>query len=365
MGGNIQVSGIGADKFDIRLHNREKFTILFEGMIQHMNHLFYQEHEEAIWDLQYDFTEFLSGSSVHLWNRNITDLLEHKSVFGDIDVCVSNIKKDRFIHFLNNLRNNREFSRYFTFIGHNKEERPIIDQINCLFMYSPGEHEPIFIQVDFEFVDFIDGTPSEFTKFARSSDWDDLTLGIKGVFHKYLIACICQTDEKLPGYIVTPKSTPENYKLSKTRKIPVCYCFSVSKGIRLKFSQQDWKIEGKPVWKEILPNERNYFNNLQDIHEVLFGYWIGLTDDEDFLWSFTGLLQLCKHYFDENRIKRLFIAFVDILFSDISQKLSRHSWRQDKVVKLAALEYFVDQFEYLKEYEEMAQLVIDRYYKNY
>lgn len=362
MGGNICVNENYADMFDVRKHNREKFVCLFMGMIGHLNYLFDENGEEYIWNLTVPFKDLVSGSSKFLFTRDLFDLYSTKQTFGDIDFFVPKEKKDKFIALLDSLKG-KELSRHFTFIGHNKEGKKANNQINCLFRYYPGEHAPLNIQVDFEFVEFQHGCfPTPFSVFSRSSSWDDLEMGIKGVQHKYLITAIFQTGQQINGLIVTPKSTEQNFTISKKIINPSEYCFSVSHGARRKFK---WAFNayGNDYYKEIPPNERKYFNELHVIYDLMFDEYDMYCENIPDLWSFVGIVGLLEKFnFPEKRIVRVYNALMELNFGKKAQKLSRDP-KIDADIKLNAVKYFANHFKFL--YYETYLAKINQYYKNF
>ncbi len=362
MGGNICVNGNRVDTLDVRKHHRDKFICLFMGMIGHLNYLFNEKEDELIWDLSVPFMYLASGSSKFLFTKDLFDLYAAKPTFGDIDFFVPKEKKDKFISYIDSLKG-RELIRYFTFIGHNKEGKKANNQINCLFRYFPGEHAPLNIQVDFEFVEFQKGAiPSVFSVFSRSSSWEDIEMGIKGVQHKYLITSIFQTGQQIDGIIVTPTSTRLNLKISKKKINPSEYCFSVSHGVRKKFKLA-FSIDVVNYYKEIPPNERKYFNDLHVIYDLMFEDYDMYCDNIDYMWSFVGIVTLLKELsVPDERIERIFRALIEINFGKKAQKLSRDP-KVDAEIKLNAVKYFANHFKFL--YYETYLAKINQYYKNF
>lgn len=362
MGGNICVNENYADTLDVRKHNREKFICLFMGMIGHLNYLFNEKEDELIWNLSVPFKYLASGSSKFLFTKDLFDLYTTKPIFGDIDFFVPKKKKEKFIALLDSLKG-KELSRHFTFIGHNKETKKANHQINCLFRYFPGEHAPLNIQVDFEFVDFQDDAiPAVFSNFSRSSAWEDAEMGIKGVEHKYLITSIFQTGRTINGFIVTPTSTRLNLKISKKKINPSEYCFSVSHGVRKKFKLA-FSIDVVNYYKEIPPNERYYYNDLHVIYDLMFDEQEPYCDYVDDMWSFVGIVRILKKLeYQESRIRKIFAALIEINFGKKAQKLSRDP-KIDAEIKLNAVKYFAKQFKFL--YYGTYLTKINEYYENF
>jgi hypothetical protein len=219
------------------------------------------------------------------------------------------------------------------------------------------------IQVDFEFVDFqYDAIPAVFSNFSRSSAWEDIEMGIKGVQHKYLITSIFQTGQQIDGIIVTPTSTRLNLKISKKKINPSEYCFSVSHGVRKKFKLA-FSIDVVNYYKEIPPNERKYFNDLRVIYDLMFEDYDMYCDNIDYMWSFVGIVTLLKELsVPDERIERIFQALIEINFGKKAQKLSRDP-NVDVDIKLNAVKYFAKQFKFL--YYGTYLTKINEYYENF
>jgi len=154
-------------------------------------------------NLQYEFREFygaslwqvdsgsaFSGSVKNLMNVPLTEFVKFKKSIGDVDLLVD-VKTDKslFMNFLNT----KGFS-----VARPVCAKAVFNKIHSVFDFG---FEPSFklVQVDFDFVEFENGVPSEFSVFANSSPWVDVKKGIKGAFHKILLYALVSQSESCPG----------------------------------------------------------------------------------------------------------------------------------------------------------------------
>ena len=191
------------------------------------------------------------------------------------------------------------------------------------------------IQIDWELAEFDEaGRPTEFAKFSRSSSWDDLQLGIKGVFSKYLLRAL--TALHLVHGVIPAASSVSKPKVDLHPTV----AFSVDRGLRKKYDVGAVDpTHGVPTL--IGPANGEYTKNLADIFKVLFNGVNPSSAEIKSMSSFVGLLKLTKKYHkNKNDIKKIGAGFTRLLFGPGAQVLYRNDLERDKAEKLAALRYF-------------------------
>ena len=182
-GGNVKIDNVGANPISITPENRKQVTTDVAGFLhglnnthklQHGSHLF-GENGSAI----SNGTAF-SGSTHHLFDKKINDqdFAHYKPVVGDLDVKVP---REHLAALSDHLQPGKSYGAY-TVVGHKKSA----DGYNALIKHDNGQVH----QIDFEGSDYDNKGPSEFDKFAHSSNWDDVKAGIKGAHHKILLNAV-------------------------------------------------------------------------------------------------------------------------------------------------------------------------------
>ncbi len=294
------------------------------------------------------------------------EFLKYKPKLGDIDITVPLQHKLSLWFLLKDLEG-VQLTENIVYVGSNRTtETSIGQQINSVLEFKPTKS---LFQIDWEFVDYDRGVPTAWSKFSKSADWGDMKLGIKGVFHKYLLRAMTRnasilTDvavltpssgeasiEELkrlsqqsfevmsaaaPGWedefdAITKQITALRPKLSKPfiDKPINQYAFSILYGIRdkIKFLQQ---ADGKPLMVgnysgdagdgytpvvtravKITPVENStYLSDPKDIFEILFQR-VPTDDDLVKLGSFNGLIHLIK---DQPDLQDIVEEFINIMW---------------------------------------------------
>lgn len=316
-----------------------------------------------------------NGSSEHLMNELVSDreLLKYKPVFGDIDVTIPHeylcslfeVLAANELHALNGR---------VTYIGQNKLEQHG-HQINALFQFS-DEDVTFKFQVDFEGTDYSTGLPSEFGKFAHSSAWDDIKLGLKGVGHKYwLINLVRAISEKTSMVQLTDKSPmpPDQVRLKKVApgEHPRTHAFSVDRGLREKMRKVSHN--GKPLYvgdkcavQELPTSESEYTQDLAEIFAFLFRHRPDTHKKREQLWSLSGLIDLCDIYISEHRLENAYLFMLnENLFGPAAQKLDRSSATADEQAKMKIVNYLRNRMPYLKDFDKELDRLKGAFYERY
>jgi hypothetical protein len=384
MGGNVVVNDVTgnrqkAGKADFRKLNRSMFINDFTIFFKRLDVMFLEHSGENLWPAGklsnlLSSAEIFSGSSVHLFRKNLSDeeFVEYKPTVGDIDITIPQDKLETFFEFLNSIQGN-SITPKINYIG----QKPSTShgQINAIFSYHQNENvQPVNIQIDFEGVGYETDSPSRFVKFSRSSDWGDVRAGVKGVFHKYLLRSIATTLSTQDDVVLlTPKSPltpPEKIKVSAVTDPVHLLSFSVDKGLRTAAEQQFLPdgspvlVNGKRAFKKVSTETSQYHQEKADIFTLLFGD--EPTGNELTLFdSFNGILQIMQDHLSDAEIFDVYVDFVSTKLYGPGQALDAYEPENDMRAKIPAVNVFKAKFPSLSSYDSELESLIDDYYRKY
>lgn len=261
-GGNLTLNIDGqifeSDKIDLTVLHRTKVVERIKQGLKEINALCKKQENISLWNTA-DFSPFLSGSTLHLFNDQLKKFESVKKSVGDIDVMVNEEHKDELSRFLSSLKFNEKVGP-FHFIGF----KPSGDQFITLWKMSTKDllitdesyKDHIFVQIDLELVEFDEKTnkktPSEWSTFSHSSPWEDLVLGIKGVFRHYILRAVSAL-KKEKVFIRSIKTKKFKYKEEPVEMSP--FAFSL-KGLRIQLKPV--MIDGKQELKVYAPDKQVY-----------------------------------------------------------------------------------------------------------
>ena len=199
----------------------------------------------------------------------------------------------------------------------------------------------INIQIDLEYVDFLNGVPTAWSDFSHSSDWNDVMAGIKGVFHKFLLRAL--TTKTLRDIIILKGKKEVPTKIKSTD-----LAFSVTSGLRVKIepvvdNDVHRVIDGLQVYREIPTAKSNYVTELNTMFEILFGHKPTSTEIKQF-GSFVGGCELAKKYFNHNEQATVILGFANTLWGAGAQSLYRGNQDLDNKEKMIAFNKMVGIF---------------------
>ena len=366
-----------AQKVEFAKVSRSEFIKKTIELLTKLNELYFKKYKEKIWDdesILRDGTAF-NGSTSFIMNTSIPDdeILKFKGSAGDIDVTVPDNCRENLWKLLDSL-----------------EDKTVIPGVKykgcCQPSYSPGLQQfnsvfevkfkagTVYTQIDFELMPFVNNKPNEWTKFSHSSSLQDYERGVKGgVFHKLLIRSIVGAASiRNDVVIATSSSTPENIKISNSKKYinPRFTAFSVTKGIRNVFKpmlDKDGNIvkyNGKEVYQEIPTKDSTFVDQIDGIFKITFHQYKATKEDLRLFNSFVGVIDLMKKYFDKKTIKLSHDRFINILWGDEggrAQELENGNPELDFNLKNAAYQYFIKELGLKDE----SGKYVDKYYKEY
>jgi hypothetical protein len=336
-----------AQELDLKVHNRTYVVGVLSDLLHNINNLFAQQYKEPLWhENSVNAQKFLSGSTVRFFDKKISDeeFLRVKPKVGDIDTQAPDKHAETIKQFLAGLIGKQ--------VGHAK-----------FIGFSPGNNQytsmwqvtlndlPVKLQIDFEYGshEADTGLPTEWQEYSHSSSWDDLSAGIKGVFHKYIDRALPYASSVSTKYVarVLKKST----KISDEPVTDSDFSFAVSGqgggGVSRKYIPYNDPATGQPMEKNGVPvmqlldtANRQYIQNLAQQFEIFFGRK-PTKQDQQLKNSFVGTVQLAAKYLDDNQRIELFRRFVSICFEPGSQMITKGDPVRDRETKMIAIDFMI------------------------
>lgn len=289
MGGNLILNGQTSERIDLLKTPREDVLFSVRSLIGSVQN----------W-LCCDML-VPSGSSRLLMDETISEsfLLRHKSSFGDIDLMIPVEYRDLFESGIENIN-----IEGWTYLGGKRSSGQFITLWENTLLFQK-------IQVDFEFVEYCDGVPTEWSRFSRWSDERDISTGVRGVYHKLFLRAL--TANTVQTFLL-PCGTSEVSNL---------YAFSVARGLRSKYST----IDGL-VFVPLDVSESEYITDVGEIQKKL----TGVSEYSEDFWSFVGCVTQISQTMSVAEISNIRMGFLDLLFGSRSQCLYRDK-QLDKIEK--------------------------------
>jgi hypothetical protein len=366
-----------AEKMDLKKFKRSELVSNIVDMLEKLNELFDKKYGRKIWK-NFDVVRSghaFSGSTEFFINLDIPDeeFVKHKPSVGDIDVIIPKEVSEDFEEFMPTLEG-KKLTSHITYWGQDRAD--FGTTWLAVFKYK-DKHGEVNFQIDFEYGDWDEKEekPTGWAKFSHNSAWEDISQGMKGVHHKYLIINLARALSKRNDIaIATPSSTPEKIKLvsgKKAEQTPRLLAFSVDKGLRIKYKQMEDKDgnpiehEGKLVFQEIPTASSEYIKNVPDIFAYIFGEEPTKQELKDFN-SFMGLAKIIKKKVSKEDIETLFeFVLQEGLFGKRAQILEKNNPELDAKVKWAMANKMMEVFPQLEERREEVEKMADEYYKNF
>lgn len=344
MGGNVTVRGIDAEKIQFKNIPIKQFRTEFLDLFKTLNNLYYRKFKEYIWKDISSLTSGIAfnGSTQFIMNPDLDpdEIMKYKLQAGDVDITVPEECGKNLWLLLKPLEDKQIAN--FTYIGNNRNnEHAIGDQINAIFQLTT-ESGVTNCQVDFEFLPYENGKPTEWASFSHGSSFEDAKAGVKSAFHKLLLRAVVGSMSENPNIVIATKaSTYDKIKLKKDDgTIPRMQQFSVTRGLGTGLEPMldpDGKpvfVNGKQVYKEAA--DHGYETNLQSIFDAVFKK--GTVKQ---MYSFVGVCELLRTQ-PKTVIKSALNRFIQILFGKGAQPIEATSKELDCEVKFAAYNKFVE-----------------------
>lgn len=355
-GGNVQIGDQEAERIDLNKIDRDKIIVKIEKVLDSINGSFKAQFNVPIWSSElFRSKKFLSGSAFHFFDKGIAtaEFKQYKNTVGDIDTQVSlDLMKDAAVFLDANI--GKAFGGA-TLIGYKKSAGQYI----TLFGFADPK---INIQIDLEFVDFLNGEPTEWSQFSHSSSWNDIKAGVKGVFHKYMLRALTSKTTRDIVILSGKKETPKTVKSNTL-------AFSVQHGLREKIAPvmdgtTQRHIDGLPVFKEIATSESNYIKDLAVIFEVLFDR-VPTQQELKMMDSFKDGLNLVKAHFSHADQVKFINGFAEILWEKGAQGIYKGNAELDKRDKVLAFNLVINTLGNIHPEPGKVNKMMNDYYSNY
>jgi len=353
-GGNLRIGDAtkgetvhDADEIDLKVHKRSFIIPILAKLLQDINDAFEAQYQAPIWSQQLLASkQFLGGSSLHFFNtRGISDqqFVAKKPKVGDIDTQCNKALEAHIHEFLTNYTHKKIGDT--TLLGFSAGN----EQYNALFEF---QNPPIKVQIDFEFGRYNPETnePDDWFKFSHSSDWADITAGIKGVFHKYIFRALsgitAQTAyiAKLAGRgkdrAIQISSEPEEVNM-----VSFAVASKLGGGVSRKYKPYIDPETGKPMMHNKLPvlelivsADRHYEQDLKKQFQMFFGRK-PTASDSALQQSFLGTLDLINKYVSTDKKAGIVEDFLQICFDPgTAQMITRDDPQRDAQIKFMAVD---------------------------
>ena len=332
-GGNVQIGDQEAERIDLSKISRDDIVPKIGELLNDINTKYKEANGVSLWTGRlFKSKKFLSGSSFHFFNTGIPTPVfkKYKNQVGDIDTKVDKSMAPEVDAFLT--ANTGKKFKHATLVGFKKSAGQSI----TLFAFDEPK---INIQIDLEYVDFLNGVPTAWSDFSHSSDWNDVMAGIKGVFHKMLLRALTAKTLREIVILKGKKEVPTKVKSTDL-------AFSVTSGLRIKIEPVvdngvHRTIDGLQVYKEIPTTKSTYITELYAMFEVLFGHKPTPSEIKQF-GSFIGGCELVKKYFKHNEQATLVLGFANTLWGPGAQGLYRGNQDLDNKEKMIAFNKMVE-----------------------
>ena len=355
-GGNLQLTDPinkdqihAADEINLKVHNRTYMIGVLDKLLHGINQEFQRHYKQPLWSPQLlQSRAFLGGSSLSFFDlKNIPDeeYVAKKPKVGDIDTQCNKELQPQLEEFLTNIITKKVGNG--TFLGFSKGNQ----QFNGLFLL---DEPPVKVQIDFEFGRYDPETnaPDAWYKFSHSSEWDDISAGIKGVFHKYIYQALSSVSKteiyfaKLEG-----RGAKRGYVISdepiRMNKLSFAVSSSQGGGVSTKLAPYPDPSTGQPMYKNGIPvmievpsTERDYIQDLSQQFVLFFGK-NPADNDLQLQKSFVGTMQLMNKYLSPETKEIVAKSFIKACFRAGAQMITRDDPDRDAKIKFVAIDRMV------------------------
>jgi len=377
-----------AGKIDSK--NRAAMQPAVKQLLVDINNLFTKQYGRPIWSpelIEKEVETFISGSSKWFmqlrqpnprFNPNQPesdtnpkeigvadkDFQRVKKKVGDIDTQIDRRLEPQIEEFVH--KNIGANIGSATLLGTKKGS----DQWLALWQV----HEPpITLQVDLEFSDYTTDArgfeiPTEWAQVSHGSAWEDLEVGMKGVFRQWLyrsLAKVAPTDKyiakvtgagKKKGVRIFGGDDGKEYVADLDSPPPpfhdANFSFAVASvgggGVRAKYRQPTpeenipLEINGVPVMVPLEPKDSEYIKDMSLQFEQFFGT-PAEGNQTKMMASFVGSVELMKQYFTPDQHQIVVNEFLKINFGKGAQMIDADDPTTDFKTKMTAIDYLLDQ----------------------
>lgn len=376
-----------AGKIDSK--NRAAMQPAVKQLLVDINNLFTKQYGRPIWSpelIDKEVSTFISGSSKWFMqlrqpNPNFNpqqpasdtnpkeigitdkDFQRVKKKVGDIDTQIDRRLEPQIEEFIH--KNIGANIGSATLLGTKKGS----DQWLALWQI----HEPpITLQVDLEFSDYTTDArgfeiPTEWAQVSHGSAWEDLELGMKGVFRQWLyrsLAKVAPTEKYVAKITGAGKNKAMRVFGGDDGKEPVVdydnpppplhdanFSFAVASvgggGVRAKYRQPTaqenvpLEINGVPVMVPLSTADSDYIKDMGQQFEQFFGKPAG-GNETKMMASFAGSVDLMKQHLTPEQQQIAVNEFLKINFGKGAQMIDADDPTTDFTTKMTAIDYLLD-----------------------
>lgn len=334
MGGNVGFGDQYADRIDLTKVPRQEIVKSLTVSLLLLNDQFKKQTGFTLW--KGNLSKYLSGSTTAMFDKKIDDkaFTAVKPSVGDIDIRVNGLHEKEIVALLSSVKGKK--------IGDLRliDFKKSTDQYITLWQSIKYK---INIQVDLEMVDFDSrGNPTPWSGFSRSSAWADMSLGIKGVAHKYVFRAL--TAVTLHDLIIRPRTAR-----SKEKRVTATIDSFSLKGWRQRLQpalddngKHIYK-DGLPVYDELQAKDTGTITDLKMLFEIIFKKTPTKAElGEGGLGSFVGVIGLIHKYTPKNEWTSIADGFANLLWGPKAQNMYRDDNDRDLKEKRAMIETMAD-----------------------
>lgn len=310
-----------------------------------------------------------SGSTRTFFQKDFVSYSEFKKKVGDFDVQCPEAEKGVWTQFIKEMEDVKIGP--FTIYGNTSNFAQDHSLVETDQEKYPGVGSD-FLQVDWEYVPFKDGQPTEFATFAHYSSWEDMEQGVKGLFVKILLRAIAHSVRDYSAVEVSAKTGKVSTTHGQKKINPYSRSFSVDKGLRNKLrpwidpetGKQGVDPEtGRLKVYSIKTVDSTFTQDVDTIFSDMMGRPPKSPDEKRMLYSYVRCLRLIKDCYSPDRILGIFDEFADLLLGPNAQKLSAFDKDEDREWKMTAIKKFFEVFPDVKAQreDEVADMAEDFY----
>ncbi len=377
-GGNLVIGSQAANRIDSS--KRSTIVPLIDQALSAINNAYTASQGHELWSKKLlSSRQFLAGSSFHFFNQlGISDEIfsDVKRTVGDIDTHVDRKKNKNVREWLSQVPQGTSFgpAKFVGFDGKDPEQVLTLWQFPDIVITDKNNQlVPVNIQIDLEMKEYVDDLPTEWSKFATSSEWDDLSVRIKGVFHKFLI----QSLTRLTNQEFLLRKMTGRGKNKIQQDVPTTdnmWSFAIKSkeggGLRPKYQPIIDPDTNKPLEKDGLlvyqaADTTGYEKDLIKIFSTIFGDRISadeLAASKNKLWSFVGINQVLSTILTPEEKNQIISVFIDKIFGSSAQGLYADDPKQDESEKSVALNKMLEILN-TQEPHDLQQKKLDYYTK--
>lgn len=371
-GGNLTVGDHTATKLrvkDMSTAQYDSFRHDFISFLYGVSEEFEKRYGYPIWEKPEELKtgRMFSGSTRALFLKDFNSYAAKKPKIGDFDVQVPEEIFEDFHKFILQEMPNFDIGDW-TIYGCSKSPGQDHSLVQADKNYPNLDAN--YIQIDWEYVPFKDGLPTEFATFAHYSSWEDIENDIKGVFMKYLMRALVSTCDERENVLIVSEKTGKPREAMNKGQFQHFLGFSVDKGVRCKYKPyldengNQLILDGKECWCEAKTSESTYEQDIGAIFNLIFGFEPSAQDKKD-MHSFVRTINHLMKEFDEERITKVFFMMAKIMWGAGAQGISAFDPEEDKQLKTTACNQFYKAFPFLKQHESEIEEMKATYYSNY